>query len=766
MLRKIWRFTKRILAVLFILLILAVIGIAIFVMTFDLNRYKDLAAQKLSIILDRPVTIESMHTKLALIPTITITGFKIDNNDPFKNKDPLLSIKKMDAELELAPLLNSQINIHKIDMDAAEIHLFKNADKNNWTISSTQKEDPATKTTPKASNAKLDLQKNLQLNLVTIGTLNISYDDSKEKHALTINKLEMRNFHMLKGDLVYNNQTFTFNLNAGTIFDALNQKPNFPVDLKIQSRLANANINGKIGNLKALTGLQATASMRTNNLKNLFNFFGIKSPLIPTQNAQLQIQVTGDINNLTIKQANFNINSDKDLTFSSSGSLKDLMKTPILTLDIKSQLLENKLTDLWRVQPMSLSGDITLTPTSFKSKTITIDANRSDVRLAVDMNLNKNKKYNISAALVSNFLNIYDFIKKPENKATTANTTSAPKNNTTSNQIPWDMLTKANLNLNLNVKHMQANDWFTDYIGIKTQSTLYDGILNFPYEISIFNGTLNGTLNANSNKKTIVLDARGSRLNLNGLRPLAQELKDVILETKITANTKGADVPSLITNLNGQLVAETNQGQIINKWFTNLPKLLNLNKKKQNVSFSNTDSNILINCAAANINVMNGVVTGQDQIALETNAIDVTAGGTIDLKNNTMDVLVQPALSDGTADEWTSLTKYIRISGPFAKLTPRVDTKKAADTLLQAGVSKLIGAEAQTTTTATTKTAGAMCQKVLGKNTLVQKKEPEQKAQPAATKTTQQPQTQPTDQKQQFKQQLLDSLFQALTPQQ
>ena len=379
-------------------------------MAFDLNHYKDRAAQKLSLILDRPVTIESMHTKLALVPTITITGFKIANNDPFANKDPLLFIQKMDAELELAPLLNSQINIHKVNMDTAEIHLFENKNEKNWVLSAS-KEANNTSSKNAKTGAKLDLQKNLRLDVVTIGNLNVSHDNSIAKHTITANKLEMKNFHMFSGEILYKKQSFSFTLNMGNIFDILNQKPNFPVDLKIQSRLINASLNGKIGNFKNLADLQATLSARTNNIKNLFTFFEIKNPLIPTQNGQLQLQVTGDMKKMNVKQANFNINSEKDLKFSSSGTLTDVLTNPELNLNLTAQLVENKLTELWRVQPMSLSGDVTITKTGLKAKSITIDANRSDARIAVDMGL-KNKKYNISAALVSNFLNIYDFIKK------------------------------------------------------------------------------------------------------------------------------------------------------------------------------------------------------------------------------------------------------------------------------------------------------------------------------------------------------------------
>ncbi|MBQ3696022.1 MAG: AsmA family protein [Alphaproteobacteria bacterium] len=758
MVRKIWRFIKGIFGIIFILLFVTIIGLIIFVMTFDLNRYKDLAAAKLTLILDRPVKIESMHTKLALIPTITITGFEILNNEPFQDKAPLLTIQKMDAELELAPLLNSQMNIHKINLDAATINLFKTQNASNWTLSNANSTHTKSQTDVK-STAKKNLQKNIHLNLVTISTLNVHYN-AKETQSVELKHLELKNLHLLSGELVYKKQPFTFSLNAGTIFDLLDQTPNFPVDIKIQSRLANLTLNGKIGNFQELTGLQATIVLRSNNAKNLLNFFNIDNPLIPTQNTQLQLQLSGNLDNLTIKQAKFNINSDKDLSLDGTGTLKDISKNPVLNMDITAQLFDNKLVELWRVQPMSLSGDISVSPTTFKTKMMSLDANRSDVKMSVDATM-KNNKYNISAAIASNFLNIYDFVKKPDAKKT-SQVSEAPKQNTQTTLIPWQTLKAINLNLNLDVKHLQAHDWLTDYIGITANPTLINGTLKAPFELTALNGKSTGTITANASNQTITVSAKGNNLNLNGLRFLNQDIKDVILQTKVEATAKGQDAQGLLKNLNGKLIAQTNQGQIINKWFTNLPKVLNLNKNKQNVSFSNTDSRILITCAAANIIIKNGVIVGKDQVALETNTLDIMAGGSIDLPQKSMDILLKPSLPDGTADDWLSLSKYIRISGPFDKLTPRVDTDQVATNLLQAGVNKLVGAETQPVST--TKVSNAMCQNVLGNEALIKKEKT-----PAAVKQTEQPKPQaqkPVNQKQQFEQQLLDSLFQALTPKQ
>ena len=414
---------------------------------------------------------------------------------------------------------------------------------------------------------------------------------------------------------------------------------------------------------------------------------------------------------------------------------------------------------------MTLSGDFTMTPTSFKTKTTTLDANRSDMRLAADAQL-KGKILNISLAVGSNFLNIYDFIKKQDRKSEESNQQASKQNTSQKVQIPWDMMKKINLNLNLNINHLQANDWFTDYIGVTTQSTLYDGVLKFPFELSTLNGKITGTVNANSNNQTIGYNITGNNLNLNGLRPLNQEIQNVVLQTKLNGTTKGTTLDDLIKNLNGKIIAETNQGEIINKWFVSLPKALNLTKRKQNVSFSNNDTRFMITCAAANIDNKNGVITGKDQLALETNTLDLIAGGSIDLSQKTMNVLIHPSLSDGTADDWTALSKYIRIAGPFDNLKPTVDTEQVASNLIKSGINKLAGIETQETTTP--KVSGAMCQNVLGNNALIQKAKAKAKTTNNQPKSQPQAQTQQSqkkvNQKKQFEKELINSLFQALTP--
>ena len=769
MLAKLLHFMKTLFITLFSLVLLAAIAVAIFLLTFDLNHYRNLAEEKLTTLLGRPVTIESMHTKLALVPTITIENFKILNNTPFENKEAFVSVKKMNAELELIPLLNSQIYIHNIDVDAVDVNLYQANGKNNWAFSdknTTADKATGTKQPTQANNTKQpNAMDNLRVDTISIHALKILYDDAGKKQTFKGDNLILKQFHVLSGDIIYNNQTFNFSLNTGTVLHFLKQQPNFPFDLKIKSRLANISLNGRIGDLKVFSGLQATLSLDASNVKNLFAFFKINQATLPTQSLYIQTQLTGNLKKLEIKQMNLEVNGGSDVKADATGSLVNIQTNPQVTLNFKAQILDNKLTEALRIQPMSIEGDLTASASGIKSNKLVVDANRSDLTLAANIQNEKNG-YNANIKITSSFLDIYDLIKKsaPKTNQNAANTSAAAQKTETT--IPWNLLEKSKANLNVQIAHLWVGDWLNEYIGVTSQATLANGTLKAPFKTAVLNGQLTGDITAQASQKSIALSARGTTLNLNGIRPLQQEIQNVILETKLNLASQGSTTTSLIQNLKGKIILQANQGKIVNKWFAGLPKLLNI-KKKQGVTFSNTDNQINIICAAANLNIDHGIIRGNDQIALETNTINMMAGGSVDLSQQTIDVSLQPSLPENdSANDVLSFAKMIRITGPFNQPSLRVDTKQAANDLIQTGLNKLadkVGIPQNKAST--TSASGGLCQNVLGSEALVKKQTAKttdattrttaKRSAPTNTKQTQQP----------FQQKLLNSLYEALAPQ-
>ncbi len=748
---------KKIFVVFFIILVLLVSGIAFFIYTFDLNRYKSLAEEKLTAALNRPVSIESMSTKLSLIPTINITGFKVMNNAPFQEEEPLLLIQKMEAELELAPLLNRHINIHKINIHTAQMNLFKDKEATNWTFEKQQRTDSvqAKPTFTQSAGASELNAKNFHLNLVSIDKLNISYREEKKNEKISFENLEMKQFHILNGKITYNGKTFTVDLNTNNFFDFINNAPNITVNLKVQSSILNVTLKGTVGDLKKMTQIKGNLNIYSSNLKNTATFFQVRHPLLPTRNATLQFQFSGDLTKMVLNPLSFDINGEKDLKATGKGELRNLTTKPELDLSLQADLRDGNLTKQWNVLPMMVQGDIQLSPTSFKTTDFKIDANRSDVLLSVNAT-KTGKKYAVQANLKSDFLDIYDFIKKERSVPNTApKQTVRSTQNKNQNLIPWDLFKDMNVDFNASINHFKTTDELSGYVGIMLNASLKNGNLNAPFELTLLNGKLSGDLKAVADHKMFMLSAEGRRLNLNDIKALQPFAKDILLYSKASLTTTGSSPDDLLKTLNGQVILQSNQGQIVHKTFVELPQLLNLNNKNQNSIYGHTDDRVMIKCAAANINIKNGILTGENQVALETNILNLIAGGTVNLPQRTLDISVRPALlNSSTVDNLLSLTQAIRIAGPFNQLKPSVDTKQAAQNLVQAGLNKL---------TNNTETS-SFCALVLGDQSLIAAPQSKKTPTVAADVTVETPAPR-KESKQQFKEQLLNSLFQVLTPQ-
>ena len=84
------------LKIFFILLLFLLIGIGIFLWTFDLNTYRGYIERKVSTALGTPVRIGSLSMKLSLIPTIEVQNIQMELSRSIK----INSIKFIKMELD------------------------------------------------------------------------------------------------------------------------------------------------------------------------------------------------------------------------------------------------------------------------------------------------------------------------------------------------------------------------------------------------------------------------------------------------------------------------------------------------------------------------------------------------------------------------------------------------------------------------------------------------------------------------------------------
>ena len=164
-------------------------------------------------------------------------------------------------------------------------------------------------------------------------------------------------------------------------------------------------------------------------------------------------------------------------------------------------------------------------------------------------------------------------------------------------------------------------------------------------------------------------------------------------------------------------------------------------------------------CGALNIPIKNGIATSQNQIALETDTLNFIVNGQINLKNETVDLALIPSVGHtrGMANQLLEIAQFIHLTGPWTNIETKSEPMKVAESLMKLATQKLTGQQQENKNIS----PKALCQKVLGKS-LTQKTNRGQKVQ---SKAEQKAGSTPTKTQPNLKQQIFQSLSQALTDQ-
>ena len=112
-------------------------------------------------------------------------------------------------------------------------------------------------------------------------------------------------------------------------------------------------------------------------------------------------------------------------------------------------------------------------------------------------------------------------------------------------------------------------------------------------------------------------------IRLEKIKALEKSIQGSLANADISLSSQGSTLHQLASVVNGHLSAELSSGEIINKDFNSLPATLNLLKGKNNsLSFSTQDQKTQLLCGAINVPVKNGIITSNNQIALETDILN------------------------------------------------------------------------------------------------------------------------------------------------
>jgi AsmA protein len=108
-----------------ILVVVIIIGVAIFAATFDVNRYRGRIQSELEHRLDRKVGFGQMHLSL-LPPRFQVQNITISEDPKFPNAKPFVQADQLDVSVKLMPLLSKSIQIDSLKLQRPTVELIKN----------------------------------------------------------------------------------------------------------------------------------------------------------------------------------------------------------------------------------------------------------------------------------------------------------------------------------------------------------------------------------------------------------------------------------------------------------------------------------------------------------------------------------------------------------------------------------------------------------------------------------------------------------------
>ncbi len=227
---------------------------------------------------------------------------------------------------------------------------------------------------------------------------------------------------------------------------------------------------------------------------------------------------------------------------------------------------------------------------------------------------------------------------------------------------------------------------------VRARIDLVDGRLDVPeLRANFAGGSVQGRLVVDARnvaKPAIALRFNARELDLAALMTLAgasREVRGGKTELEIDLNARGDSPRDWATSLSGSAIAKVGRASWVSSNAGIAPELHALLDALN--PLRGTDPNTVLDCAAVRLPFANGVARVDRGIAFETDRLAGSASGTIDLRNESLELSVSPRAKSTAGVDLAKLAGAVRIRGPIAQ--PRVEVDPAGSIAAAAEVAVL-----------------------------------------------------------------------------
>ncbi len=227
---------------------------------------------------------------------------------------------------------------------------------------------------------------------------------------------------------------------------------------------------------------------------------------------------------------------------------------------------------------------------------------------------------------------------------------------------------------------------------LKVALVLDDGRLQVSrFSLALMGGTVSGSAAvdaAAADRVSVTLAATGKDLALGDILAAAGERRDVRGgKTDVTAELamRGASLHAWASTASGNVRAVVGPATLAN---TKLDLDQALDRLTQAVNpFRESDPSTELECAVVRLPLANGVAHVDRSIAMETKKLGVSASGTLDFRNETLDFTFKPQVRKGISIAIPNLADLVRLSGPFRSPQVKVDAMGSAMAIASIGAA-------------------------------------------------------------------------------
>ncbi|MBC7952021.1 MAG: AsmA family protein [Rhodospirillaceae bacterium] len=683
------------------------VGVVAAVKSMDFNRIKGVVSEQVRATTGRNLVIAGpLELRLGLVPRIIATGITL-SNAPGGSRAEMVKIERAEAEISLLPLLKREIRVNRLIVSSPDILVETDAKgRGNWEFTPAPADAKDAK--PTASGAGVPNSR-FTLREVKIKNATLTWRDGRTGASRVVNlhKFAVQPDQTPTGPLsvqvVGETQSKLFEL-SGRLGNPAALSPSKPWPLQVKANVDGMVLvaEGSIADPLNLRGMDLKLAAQGDELGKALKLANPASTLAPGP-FKLSGHLSDASGKLAVGELDMAVGKRDALLLSARGTIKDALALAgvelAVTLDSDNLAGLSRLTgtEFPSMGPLKVSGLLNGGGTEWKLADIKAALAGSSV--AGELALNATHRPRLTGKLVAATLSLADFATP----AAKAGEKLAPKHLKPTDDgrlfsaeaLPLHLLSQADADVALVVGKLDTGTLsLTD---VTASIHLAGGRLALkPVRALMAGGQMEGeaTLDANGKAPAAMLRLTARQVDLG--RMIKDAGSDALTggrsDARLELSGHGASIRALMASATGEAVVSVGEGRLHNKavdWaggdvmFQVLGALNPLGRHEDTTPLT---------CAVARFVVKDGMATSTNGIAVETAKVNVVGAGTVNLRNEALDLGVTPRARDGIGLSLSSpLAGMTRIRGTLAEPSLGVDELGTLRTAASAGAAVATG---------------------------------------------------------------------------